>query len=380
MVIPVDAVLAQALAHVERLPLGDAVIVHNRASGAMVETNAFGALLLDHLTALPDPDTAVAGIAASLERPEAEVRDAVGATLARWTADGVFLTAQRPFPMAVPYRPVAGGAVRHFVLGKRAVALTSEDPALVADLDRALAPLDLGAARRPAPGAPLRLEVLRHAAGYGVFRNGAPVWSVAGYELTRFHLLREIMDGLVGPERVGAQLHASAVSLSGRALVFAGASGSGKSTLATLLLGAGCAQVADDHVALSTGGGHLFAFPTRPNLKPGTAALPELRAIFAAEGAEDAGGFVPETRVPTGAEVALAALVFPAYAPDAENSRSPVAPETALRELIQTGSRVSRSTRSIAPLLAALGRHPIWRLSYRDSAYARDECRALMAG
>lgn len=380
MVIPVDPGLAQALTHVECLPLGDTVIVHNRESGAMVETNAFGAMLLDHLTARPDPDTAVAGIAAALARPEAEVRDAVAPILARWTADGVFLTAQRPFPRAVPYRPVEGGVVRRFTLGPRAVTLACEDAALVTDLDRALAPLGLGDARPQTAQAPLRLEALHDGAGYGVFRDGAPVWGVAGYELTRFHLLREIMDGLVGPERVGAQLHASAVALSGQALVFAGASGSGKSTLATLLLGAGCAQVADDHVALSTGGDRLFAFPTRPNLKPGTKALPEVRAIVAAEGAEDAGGFAPRTRVPAGTPVALAALVFPAFAPDAENSRSPVAPEAALRMLIQTGSRVSRSTRSVAPLIAALDGRPIWRLSYRDSAFARDACLALMAG
>ena len=382
MVTPADpsgAAFAGALAHVECLPLGDSVIAHNRESGAMVATNAFGAMLIDHLRATPDAAAVVRTIAATLDQPEAAVRGAVEATLARWSADGIFLTAQRPFPTAAPYRPVAAGTTRHLSLDARAVTVASEDATLVEDLDRALAPLGLEQERPFASGRPLRLDVLQAGAGYGVFRNGAPVWGVASYELTRFHLLREIMDGLIGPERVAAQLHASAVSLAGRALIFSGASGSGKSTLATVLVGEGAVQAADDHVALATEGHRLFAFPTRPNLKPGAAALPELRAFVEVAGAE-AGGDRTAPRVPVGTALDLAAFVFPSYAPDAENMRVRLTPEAALRELIQTGSRVSRTARSIAPLLAALENRPSWRLTYRDSAFACNECRALVAG
>ncbi|MCB1347997.1 MAG: hypothetical protein KDK11_04895 [Maritimibacter sp.] len=370
------APLRDALAHVERLPLGDAVIVHNRESGAMVATNAFGALLIDRLRDVPDAGAVVGQVAAALGQPEDAVRGAVDDTLTRWEADGLLLTALRPFPLAVPHRPAAGAVTRSLALGPRAVSLACEDAGLVDDLDRALAPMRLAQAR--AAPAPVHLDILHDGAGYGVFRDGDPIWGVAGYELTRFHVLREIMDALCGPERVAAQLHASAMSMDGRALVFAGPSGSGKSTLATLLLGAGAALAADDHVALTTGGDAVLAFPTRPNLKPGTAELPAVATVIAAE-REGQGPFVPKARVPVGTELRLSGFVFPRYAADADNALTPLAPEAALRELIQTGSRVSRSTKSIAPLLHALDTHPCWRLTYSDADFAVRTCRGLFA-
>ena len=107
--------------------------------------------------------------------------------------------------------------------------------------------------------------------------------------------------------------------------------------------------------------------------------MPEAEAEVQVAGAE-AGGDRTAPRVPVGTALDLAAFVFPSYAPDAENMRVRLTPEAALRELIQTGSRVSRTTRSIAPLLAALENRPSWRLTYRDSAFACNECRALVAG
>ncbi len=368
------AARAEALGHVESLPLGEAVILHNRESGAIVASNAFGALLLDHLRATPETDTVVGRVAAALDRPVAEVRGAVQGTLASWAADGLFLTALRPFPMPIPYRPPDGGATRGLGLGGRGLVLEAEDPALVDDIDRALAPIGL---RETDPGdGAVRLEVILDDTGYGVFRDRQPVWGAAGYELTRFHLLREIMDILCRSERVAAHLHASAMAMHGTGLIFAGASGSGKSTLATLLLGAGAALAADDHVAIDITGAALLAFPTRPNLKPGTSTLPRVRAVIAAE-AEGAGDFVPRARVPVGTAVRLGGFVFPRYDPEGENALTPMAPDAALRELIQTGSRVSRSTRSIAPLLHALGTTPCQRLSYHDTGFAIAECRAL---
>lgn len=367
--------LAQALLGVECLPLGDVMIAHNRESGAMVATNAFGAMLIDHLRETAQAGAAVHSIAAALDLPTGDVRGAVEATMARWQADGLFLTALRPFPGASPHRPVEDGVTRRLGLGTRAVTLHSEDAALVDDLDRALAPMGL-ATGDAVRGDPVLLEVIRGEDGFGAFRDGAPIWGAAEYELTRFHMLREIMDALCGPERVAAHLHASAMAREGAGLVFAGASGSGKSTLATLLLGAGAALAADDHVAIDTSGDALLAFPTRPNLKPGTAEVPRVRAVIASQG-EGGASFVPRARVPIGTGVRLAGFVFPRYAPDADNALEPIAPDAALRELIQTGSRVSRSTRSIAPLLHALGSRPTVRLTYRDTDFAIAQCLAL---
>ncbi|MEZ5766633.1 MAG: hypothetical protein R3D80_02500 [Paracoccaceae bacterium] len=348
------APLRDALAHVERLPLGDAVIVHNRESGAMVATNAFGALLIDRLREVPDAGAVVGQVAAALGQPEDAVRGAVDDTLTRWEADGLFLTALRPFPLAVPHRPAAGAVTRSLALGPRAVSLACEDAGLVDDLDRALAPMRLAQAR--AAPAPVHLDILHDGAGYGVFRDGDPIWGVAGYEPHPLPRAARDHGRALRPGTGGRRNHASAMAMDGRALVFAGPSGSGKSTLATLLLGAGAALAADDHVALTTGGDAVLAFPTRPNLKPGTAELPAVAAVIAAE-REGQGPFVPKARVPVGTELRLSGFVFPRYAADADNALIPLAPEAALRELIQTGSRVSRSTKSIAPLLHALDTH-----------------------
>ena len=244
---------------------------------------------------------------------------------------------------------------------------------LAADVARALAPMQLHRAD-PAPGTAVRLDVLTEDDGIGVFRDGQAVWGAAGYELSRFHLLREVMDALAGPERIAAQLHAGAVARAGRALVFAGASGSGKSTLAAILTAASAELVADDHTALATDARHLLAFPTRPNLKPGAFALPELQHWAGAQ------EYIPARIAPAGAEIALAGFVFPEYAADADNALDPLDKTEALQRLIRTGSRVSRTTRSIAPLVAALGAVPTLRLTYRDTGFARAACERLLDG
>ena len=369
------ATLAQALGHVESLPLGEAVILHNRESGAIVASNPFGAMLIDHLRAAPDVGAAARRIAADLEMPATELRATVEAIVARWVEDGLFLTAIRPFPLPVAYRPAENGAVQRLTLGTRVALMHSESAAFVDDIARALAPMGLATDGAAPGGAGVRIDVIADANGFGVFRDRAPIWGAAGYELTRFHVLREIMDILSGPERVSAHLHASAVALGGVGLVFAGASGSGKSTLATTLLGAGAALASDDHVAIDIDGEALFAFPTRPNLKPGAAEVPEVAAVIGGQGE---GAFVPNKRVPAGAAVRLAGFVFPRYDPDGEDALTRIDPADALRRLIQTGSRVSRSTRSIAPLLHALRNHPTCVLSYRDTGFAVAQCRALL--
>ncbi len=369
---PDIATLTPALDHLECLPLGDAVILHNRESGAIVASNAFGALLIDALRAVPDIDALVARIAAELALPVPKARAAVEATLSRWTEDGLFLTDLQPFPMPIAHRPPVEAARRFLSLGSRAAVVHSESADLADDIARALAPMGL-AAESSEKG--VQLEVIEEDGVFGVFRDGAPVWGAAPYELTRFHLLREIMDILCGPDRVAAHLHASAVAIDGTALVFAGASGSGKSTLATALIGTGAVLVADDHVAVDVSGEALRAFPTRPNLKPGAREIP---AVAVATGGEGAGEFTPETSLPVGAAVRLAGFVFPRFDPDGDNAVTRLDPAEALRALIQTGSRVSRSTKSIAPLLYALNTHPVRELSYRDTDFAIGECRALL--
>ena len=62
-------------------------------------------------------------------------------------------------------------------------------------------------------------------------------------------------------------LHASAVELSGRAVLLAGNSGAGKSTLAASLARRGCRVVADDLCAFSSADSELLIQPAFPRLK-----------------------------------------------------------------------------------------------------------------
>ncbi len=71
-------------------------------------------------------------------------------------------------------------------------------------------------------------------------------------------------------------LHASAVVVDGRAIVFAGPSGAGKSTLAARLdREAGCRRIADDLLGLRQSDGIVEAWPAFPQLKLPKASQPK---------------------------------------------------------------------------------------------------------
>lgn len=371
--------LRAGLGHVECLPLGAAQILHNRESGALVASDAFGATVIDQFAQTGEVAATIRGTATVLGVAEDRVAAPVRDLLDGWYGDGLFLEAMRPFPGAIAHRSASVAREVRFELGPRAVVLRSECTDLAEDIVRAMAPMGLEAAAvSAAPGETVGLDALVADDGLAVFRDGAPVWGVSGYELARFHLLREIMDVLCGPQQIAAHLHASAVEKDGVALVFAGASGSGKSTLATLLVGAGARLAADDHVAVGVDGETLGAFPTRSNLKPGSYDLPEVRAVTGLAHGAEAGVETlerPVERVPAGRFSRLGAFVFPHYAgPGSENSLTPIAKPEALQLLIQTGSRVSRTTRSVAPLIHALNTRPSYRLSFGDTEFAVSTC------
>ena len=69
-------------------------------------------------------------------------------------------------------------------------------------------------------------------------------------------------------------VHASCVALEGKGVLLRGAPGAGKSDLALRLIEGGARLVADDQVALTSGGGRLLAAPPA-----GIAGLLEVRGI-----------------------------------------------------------------------------------------------------
>jgi hypothetical protein len=105
-----------------------------------------------------------------------------------------------------------------------------------------------------ADGAYLGL-VMRDGTRFLVEARGAEVWvdaPTATADQVGAYLLGPILSVALRRRRVVC-LHASAVSLSGRAVVFAGPEGAGKSTLAAAFAMRGCAVVTDDLAALARG-------------------------------------------------------------------------------------------------------------------------------
>lgn len=86
--------------------------------------------------------------------------------------------------------------------------------------------------------------------------------------------VEDVMSFLTGPvlgfalRRLGVlALHASAVSIDGRAVGFVGAGGTGKSTLAAALAARGHAVLTDDVLALRQQDGHWLAYPGHDQLR-----------------------------------------------------------------------------------------------------------------
>jgi len=93
----------------------------------------------------------------------------------------------------------------------------------------------------------------------------APRGRVTGATLR--HLLLDQALPLALASRGALVVHASAVSVEGRAVLFAGRAGAGKSTLAALLAREGATILADDGVLLEESAGGLRAVPSYPGLR-----------------------------------------------------------------------------------------------------------------
>jgi hypothetical protein len=221
--------------------------------------------------------------------------------------------------------------------------------------------------------------VLRHATGTseaiafrppsgGLVLNVGARWQFAldhdGSRLTIFsdddsgieHVLAEGMAmALALHERGLPTLHANAVSVDGRLVLFAGASGQGKSTMAALMLGAGGVAVADDLVRLQRTEHGLVAFPgnrgirLRPSATEmitsldldhlGTATSPDNRTV------------ITEMRHLDLGPMPVAAVVLPA--PNRTNTDVRVERLTAAEALVA----VLQATRVIGWLKPAAHRH-----------------------
>jgi hypothetical protein len=100
-------------------------------------------------------------------------------------------------------------------------------------------------------------------------------------------------------------LHASAVLIDGRAVLFAGRAGAGKSTMAALLAKDGAPVLADDGVLLEERHGEVHAVPSYPGLR----LFPDSSTALQFQDANaDRTGFAGKRRVVQGTSPALAAV------------------------------------------------------------------------
>ena len=145
-----------------------------------------------------------------------------------------------------------------------------------------------------------------------VTRNGA---------LARHRCLTALLETARQRRRWLGILHASAVDISGRCVVFAGAKGSGKSTLAAALVAAGADFVADDYAPLEQASRHVWPVPYAPGIKRGSwqalrSRYPDLDARPAYELAGLQIRYLeldPARMAPLSRGVPVGALIFPRY-------------------------------------------------------------------
>ena len=369
---------------IECIQNSDGYILHSRKSGAIVSSNEIGALIHSGLERADSIELIAADLAKLLNespRCAAKILDEV---VDHWQKSGLFSTKKHPFPDQIAYREPINPGVSFYHLGERRVVLRSEHHVLIHQLN-----LSLNQYRLTEDDASIRsndvvLDVIEDDQGYGLFLNGEAVWGRAGIDLTRFHVIRECMDYFCGYDQTSALLHAGAVSKDGNALIIAGGSGSGKTTLTLGLCSTGCQLTSDDHVALHRDGRQVIAFPTASAVKAGTMELPELKKIIET-GMEDNASpregvtYVAHSNcIAPAVPLGVSAVIFPQYQPCAQNKITRISPGESLKQLMETGGRLSRRCTTIEPLVSLLNHIPSYQLSYSSSDYSVQTCLELV--
>jgi hypothetical protein len=183
--------------------------------------------------------------------------------------------------------------------------------------------------------------------------------------------VRDVLPFLLGTgmgavlyQRGRLPLHASAVSIEGRAIILCGHTGVGKSTLAAALCAAGCALLCDDVAALDVdAAGRVVVWPDGRSLKLLDASIARLNLHDAREEEVRAGTgkhyVTPRHRPPEGAARVHAVYVLNDGAPADAPNVTPTSALEAAQVLLNYSYRqrlglASARTRSPVPHTAAL--------------------------
>ena len=215
-------------------------------------------------------------------------------------------------------------------------------------------------------------------ADFVIDENGCRVggWPAAETdEETLRHLLLDQVLPRVLAHQGRLVLHASAVTVDGKALAFAGETGRGKSTLAASLHGAGYSLLTDDGLVLKAGGGSIHSIPAYAGLR----LLPEsVAALFKVPPQRKAmASYSPKNRIALDRKDAIdpvepaALFVLGEPVGDGEKSIrvSRLSQRDACMEIVRNSFQLDVSSRDQAKnLFAAAGRAaeklPVFALSY----------------
>ncbi len=276
-------------------------------------------------------------------------------------------------------QPVAGAPLLLSFRNGPCVGVYCDDADLKPLLNAALAPLRLGTKAKP----DVRLDVRGSDYNYQIDRDGDAIASDVPLHVARRVVLQATLMALFEPGMVATILHASSVSLDGRAIVLAGATGSGKSTLTMSLVAAGFGYIADDLTALDDKGERVSTFPVAASIKSGSWPMagelfPRLLECETHQAGTRSVRYLDLVHHAAPADATpVGAIVFPQYRPDEPQSAERLTPEAALGQLLQTGSEIVGAERSMQPLATLVNTTPAWHLNYSDIRWAEAQIRNM---
>jgi len=274
------------------------------------------------------------------------------------------------------------GSPRYAIAGGPSAAVAINDPMLAALAAAALAPLRCDRAESEDA---VRIHAARSAGGIVVRYGGDVIVAGANLAVARRAVLQAALLAMTGKDAVAAILHASAVTVGGRALLLGGATGSGKTTLLLALLASGAHYIADDFTPLRQESAAVSAFPVAVSVKSGSWEL--ARGHFPTIGAAPEFALGPR-RVryldvsrhrQGGAEnIAVGSILFPRFQPGAMTRLTSLEADEALRLLMQSGSAPVGARPSMRALVELAGSVPAYSLAYSDTGEAVARARAIM--
>lgn len=167
-------------------------------------------------------------------------------------------------------------------------------------------------------------------------------------------------------------LHASAVGVDGRCVVFPGAKGASKSTLGAALVAAGAQFVTDDYTPLEQATWHVWPVPYAPGIKRGSwhalrQHYPDLDGLPVYELAGSQIRYLKTDAwrmAPLGRGLPVEALVFPRFDPGATLELRRIPATETFAELCHASSMLDQRPEFLAETLRWIESVPAYRLSY----------------